>query len=737
MRDHSTKQLVSGRGRSPVALALAICAVVIGGLVAGVPGASGAGAAASTPSFTVYNPVAAAGTSVAATGTGCLGPAGASVVLASIVSPLGSTVASSTFVPYDSAGDWYGAIAVPVGTLPGDSYSVTASCHAQGQLFAYVPVAIGVTAATAYSLTVGSPGLLAGGSTTVSGANCLPPAGSTAPVSVIATLLDDQSIPVDAAAVVPAPAGTWTATLTVPSNSPPGVDLVTATCDQYLTGQTYAPESVSVQAASVSPQTTVLTYRGATSGPAGSQQTLTAALKAGGVGVAGVPITLSLGSSTVTATTNLGGVARGLVTIPPAGPTSVTAGFAGNAGFAAANTGAISFTAGSALAPTKLALTGSTDFRLYSASAVSAKLSSGGKAVAGRAVTFVSGGTATAALTDKKGVATSTTTFYAQGSPSVGLVFNGAGDTSYASSSTSSPVTVGPAFAPTAIACATATTCTIVGAAGQSEVTTNGGKTWTWVTPVTAQTLASVACPTTSLCLAVGSAGTLLTSTNGGAKWVLKTPISSEPLSVVKCTGAATCVAVGAAGVVYTTSNGGTSWVAGTSGTVLNFDSLSCPTSTTCLALANSAFSGGTFASSNGGATWSVVSFSEPAGPSVGQDHLACTTATSCIAAGGQGATYLTTNGGATWVETNSLYFGSVSCTSATNCLVVNHYEAAQTTDGGLIWMNSYPFYTNESNVDLTCTTSRCIAVYGSTFSDATAKTSTDMGLSWPVTAGL
>ncbi len=721
---------------------LAALCVVGAGLtsVAAAVGGGSAGATTPTPTLQVSQSSVTAGNPVALQGTGCVGPAGVSAVLASVVSPVGNTVASSVLVPYDTAGDWYGSIPVPTTVLPGAAYSVTASCRAQGPVFTYTPVTITVTAATAYALTLSPDAAAPGGTTTVSGGNCFAPAGTTSPISAVATLSNDESIPVDVAAVVPLATGAWSATLTVPTNAQPGVFQVSATCDQYLSGQSYAPISLSVQPSPVSPAATVLKYRGPTSGPAGSAATLSASLKAGGVGVAGMPVVLSLGTSTVTAVTSAGGVARGLVTVPAAGPTTASASFAGTSGFAASSTGPVAFTAGAALAATTLNWSGSTSYREYSPSTLSAKLTatSGGAAVSGRAVTFdLPNGSAEAALTNGKGVASMTAAFTTLGATTVGLVFNGAGDSSYASSTAAVSLTVTAPFTPVSVSCPTATACTLVGNAGQTEYTTNGGQTWKWVTPVTTENLATVSCPSSTLCLAVGSTGHVLKSVNGGAKWKADGTIARQAFSVLKCRSATTCVVVGSAGAVYSTANGGTSWTAGTSGTLDNFDALSCPTSTACLATANNSSGGGTFASSNGGSTWSALPSTEPTGPNSGEDRLVCTTATTCVDAGFGTETYYTSDGGLLWTSTGGLYGGSVWCTSSTACLEVSYYGVASSTNGGQTWSLSYPFYAGEYSTDLTCTASQCLAVFESPSSDSVVYASTDGGVTWKGPVGL
>jgi len=721
---------------------LATTGVAVGASAGGVQAATVAPAA----TMTVMGPSGVAGSSINVEGTACISPAGATAVLLSLDTPSGEMVASTVANPYPSSygtyqGDWYSSLAIPITALPSADYTVHASCRAQGQIFAYTPVTIAISAASSDVLAVSSSALSPGGSTTVSGAHCLAPAGSPVPMSVVATLIDDQSLPVDVAAVVPLSDGTWSASLTVPADAQPGIFLITAVCDQYNTGETYLAQSVSVQPPPASPLTTVTRYRGVTTAPAGTEVTLSASVRAGGVGVAGLPVTLSLGKTSVVAMTNTSGIARGMVTAPGAATTKVSATFAGNSGFAASATGAVPFTDTGALSATKLVFRGVRTVDQYSPAPLSAKLTdSGGVAVVGRAVTFATPqGTLEAAPTDSAGIATIETSLGALGINQVALTYNGDADATYASSSAAGKVTVTAAFVPGGMACASALKCTIVGSNGEMRRTTDGGQTWVQVTPVTSATLNSVTCPSSTVCIAVGAAGTVLTSANGGAGWTLQPAITAQSLSAVKCKGLTDCVTVGSAGVVFTSTTHGAAWTAGVSGTALDFDALSCPTTTACLATANGPSGSATLASTDAGAHWSVVDASEPSGPVTGQDQLDCTSATRCLISSQYGLLFRTVDGGVAWSSTNGPYGASIHCKSATSCLAVGSYgQTGTSTDGGATWTTTYPFSYYGYAQDLVCTTSQCTAVFRSAFAaDASTYSSTDGGTTWNGPVGL
>jgi hypothetical protein len=736
-------------GRRNKKIGAAIAAVLmVTGLVAVAAGAQG-GAGAATPSgiFTVYtygSPVVAGGTYYV-NGTGCLSSTGATAVLISLDTPSGSSISGSVATPYGSqngsyAGQWYGEVTVPTTALPSTDYTVTASCRGQGQIFAYAPVTLDVTAATATAITITPDALSPGSSTTVSGQNCQTPAGFTGPVSVEVSLVNNESVPVDLAAVAPKSDGTWSAVITVPADSSPGTYLIAANCDQYSTGVNYVPQSLSVQAPPVVVATTVATYRGATSAASGTQVTLSAAVKSSGTPVAGVPVTLKLGSNAVVAFTNINGVARGLATAPAAGSTTVSASFAGTSGFAASSTGNVPFTVTGTQSATKLAYNGAVTADEYSPVSLSAKLTGPGSvAVVGRAVTFaIPYGYLQGAITNASGVAAISVQLDEPGTNLVGIDYDGNSDPTYASSTKSAKVTVGPLFTPAAIACASASKCTIVGSNGESRYSSNGGQTWVPVTPVTTESLSSVACPSATGCIAVGASGTVLTSANAGASWSVVPAISTQSLSVVKCDGTALCVTVGAAGVVFTSTTSGATWSPGTSGTTLNFDALACPTTTTCLATANAAGSSATLVSTTSGSTWSTVSGSEPGGPVTGQDQLVCTSATTCLTSSSTAGIYRTVDQGQIWTATDGTYDSTLWCKSAKSCLSLSAYgDVGTSTNGGVSWTYTYPFTPYGTAQDMTCVSKVCIGVFRSSYSDATTYVSSDGGVTWSGPGGL
>ena len=328
-------------------------------------------------------------------------------------------------------------------------------------------------------------------------------------------------------------------------------------------------------------------------------------------------------------------------------------------------------------------------------------------------------------------MATLTLQALTQGVGTVGVVYNGSGDATYASSTGSGSVTVLPPFQPTAVACASTSKCTVVSGNGELRSSADGGTTWTSVSSPTTAGMAAVACPTATKCLAVGNGGTALKSTTAGNSWSLVSSGTTQNLRVVKCLTVANCVAAGDAGTVLTSTNDGATWTPRTSGTALNFDGLSCASTTTCLATANNGTTSVVLVSTNSGAAWSVVSASEPATPSGAQDHLSCTSTTTCL----YGSTYdiyLTTNGGASWTAETSAYNPTITCPNAATCLATEYgFYLLTSSAGGTSWSFAYEGYASGLGQDITCAGTRCVAVFTVGYNGAQTYTSSNSGSTW------
>jgi hypothetical protein len=276
--------------------------------------------------------------------------------------------------------------------------------------------------------------------------------------------------------------------------------------------------------------------------------------------------------------------------------------------------------------------------------------------------------------------------------------------------------------------------------------------------PPYAETLAAVSCPTASHCVAVGqAAGTLsyygqggaIVSTDGGVLWK-PTKISLEPdnLTAVSCASALRCAAVGTANsiggstplptVAVDSTDGGMTWnAASLPAGVSSLDDVSCPATSatpTCFAAgsSNSDANPTVLRSTNGGASWQVVSVPSDGTPLY--SGIACASATSCIAVG-DGAIIATTNG-TVWnpqtVPSTAVAPNHVACATASACVAVGDgryssqpSDAIYTTNGGSTWVAG----TTPANVGLfgaSCSNaSDCIAT------GTTLLRSTNGGKTW------
>ncbi len=96
-----------------------------------------------------YTSPSAAGAAFEVNGTECSTTSGATAVLVSLNSPSGESIAGTVATPYSgngASGDWYVYLNAPITAVPSPDYTITVSCRAQGQLFAYAPVTVGVAA---------------------------------------------------------------------------------------------------------------------------------------------------------------------------------------------------------------------------------------------------------------------------------------------------------------------------------------------------------------------------------------------------------------------------------------------------------------------------------------------------------------------------------------------------------------------------------------------------------------
>jgi photosystem II stability/assembly factor-like uncharacterized protein len=123
--------------------------------------------------------------------------------------------------------------------------------------------------------------------------------------------------------------------------------------------------------------------------------------------------------------------------------------------------------------------------------------------------------------------------------------------------------------------------------------------------------LMGVACASPSTCVVVGGEGTILRSTDGGSTWHRQpSGAPKDFLNAVACASPSTCVVVGTSvstrrGTILRTTNGGSTWRSqafGAPNTLL--DAVACPSPSTCVAVGGS---GAIVRSTDGGRTWRSV----------------------------------------------------------------------------------------------------------------------------------
>jgi photosystem II stability/assembly factor-like uncharacterized protein len=241
-----------------------------------------------------------------------------------------------------------------------------------------------------------------------------------------------------------------------------------------------------------------------------------------------------------------------------------------------------------------------------------------------------------------------------------------------------------------ALSCLTPTACVAVGGTASAAIflTADAGATWTQVVPPAgAPSLNGVACPSASECLAVGGES-VLTSTDGGALWSSQ-PLGNGTLAAISCPTAATCVAVGAippvpnspcysSGASFATVNGGSTWSATTT-TCTALTGVSCASTTACEASAifytGKNTTGDIEGTTNGAGTWS--SQYRTNGNNSSMLAVSCVTTVTCEAVGAatiQGV--LGTTDGQTWTHqavggsSGARSWRAISCTP-TGCSAV------------------------------------------------------------------
>ena len=282
-----------------------------------------------------------------------------------------------------------------------------------------------------------------------------------------------------------------------------------------------------------------------------------------------------------------------------------------------------------------------------------------------------------------------------------------------------------------------------------------GGSTWTaHGLPAGPSVLSAVSCATTTACVAVG-AGVALRSQDGGADWSTATtpPPTGDSLTVVTCASATTCLAggwrptsgAGVASTILRSTDDGATWHASTGVPAdPRITAIACPTATTCVAATSGAH---LLRSTDGGASWSSDGSTSPS-----VTGISCGSTSDCIAVTWNGAVYVTHDAGTTWTKSPAYVqtgFGSVSCTSATTCVASGGEPEPDnpgaalptgvygTTDGGSSWVLLASPTDASGSGSIDCSGSTCQLVDDEGWTTSTLQTSTDGGATWsPVVFG-
>lgn len=290
-------------------------------------------------------------------------------------------------------------------------------------------------------------------------------------------------------------------------------------------------------------------------------------------------------------------------------------------------------------------------------------------------------------------------------------------------------------------------------------VTTNGGKSWKGyqTLPSTFLVLA-ISCVSTSVCWTAGLSwatgeAAVGETTDGGKTWTDMTPASWATATwwptAIDCVSSTTCWLAGQNSpppyygynpAVASTTDGGATWTVdsnlpdATSSNPLGTYSLSgisCLSATSCVAVGGLNYSGGTAAAistTNGGNTWSMSADPTLTGLQ-DLDSVSClppasaTGGSTCYAAGFTGAggpaVVVSPDGGNTWGSEQTFgdagVINSISCVNATHCWAAGAGETpvglVGTSTGGSSWLTVTANPANDENGIVSClNVNECVA---------------------------
>ena len=277
------------------------------------------------------------------------------------------------------------------------------------------------------------------------------------------------------------------------------------------------------------------------------------------------------------------------------------------------------------------------------------------------------------------------------------------------------------------VSCATTTACIAAGAystgGGNPPLDFASAEGWdgtSWATEPTPSlgvgydtVLSGVSCTTATACIAVGydyynqgPQDAVLAEQWNGSGWAnagaaIPPTAYSSSLSGVSCPSAEDCIAVGGSGVdvpPLAEQWNGTAWTILTTAGVGDLSGVSCPAANACIAVGNS---GGTMLAEQwNGTTWTTETPQTPANSNGAYlSAVSCTTANDCTVVGYYtlvvgpdvvpDVTLAEHWDGTTWTIQPTpnppgavgSYLSGVSCTTATTCTAVGHYQNQSNMD--------------------------------------------------------
>ncbi len=328
------------------------------------------------------------------------------------------------------------------------------------------------------------------------------------------------------------------------------------------------------------------------------------------------------------------------------------------------------------------------------------------------------------------------------------------------------------------LSCPTTSECYASGGNWVAIITNAGSSVSYPQLPTGTGSLMGITCPTLSSCYALEGfynnpqEGVLYTS-DGGTSWALSLLPGINAFSDIACPTVFNCYAVSTSlnGTIYMTADAGSTWTtASPPPGNAPLSAISCPAVSDCYAVGNILASNNAtmVKTTNSGTTWTAVTLPKVT-PSLSLYAISCPTVSDCYAVGEKNtapsssppATILiTTNGGASWTMSNlPMTFlqgvdnpypmlgsaASISCPSATECLIAASGFLAKTSNGGTTWVTSSAPISISA---LTCpTNSNCYAAGSTTCSSSclpgpqgnarysAIASTTDGGSSWSVTS--